>query len=190
MPSHIITQVNRLQDVRPSDADLQLALASLAPYIGDNSSHNRSALVAAVHQQRLSQARELLEAFKPPMELLDHLQKEVTFLFLPLPRSPTHYCLQVDSIHATLTGMTDRLQRSRADSAQLLHAANELAQREGRLCARRDVIIELESLLAVTLTQRNILCSSVVSDEFFDALDVAHAVCRWASCCRGCCNHC
>jgi hypothetical protein len=76
--------------------------------------------------------------------------------------------------------MTDRLQRSRADSAQLLHAANELAQREARLCARRDVIIELESALAVPLTQRNILCSSVVSDEFFDALDVAHAVCRWA----------
>ena len=88
MPSYIILQVNRLQDVRPSDADLQLALASLAPYIGDNSSHNRSALVAAVHQQRLSQARELLEAFKPPMELLDHLQKEVPFLSLHPPRPP------------------------------------------------------------------------------------------------------
>jgi hypothetical protein len=54
-----------------SDSDLHLALASLAPYIGDNSSHNRSALAAAVHQQRLSQARELLEALKPPMDALD-----------------------------------------------------------------------------------------------------------------------
>lgn len=74
--------------------------------------------------------------------------------------------------------MTDRLQRSRADSAQLLNAANELSQRETRLCIRRDAVVELESALAVPLSQRNILCSSVVSDEFFDALEVAHGVCR------------
>ncbi len=82
-------------------------------------------------------------------------------------------------MHATLTGMADRLQRSRADSAQLLQAANELSERESRLCARRDVIVELESALAVPLTQRNILCSAVVSDEFFDALELAHSVCRY-----------
>jgi hypothetical protein len=76
--------------------------------------------------------------------------------------------------------MADRLQRSRADSAQLLNAANELSQREARLCIRRDAVVELESALAVPLTQRNILCASVVSDEFFDALEVAHAVCRSA----------
>jgi hypothetical protein len=74
--------------------------------------------------------------------------------------------------------MADRLQRSSADSAQLLHAANELSQREARLCARRDAVTELEAALAVTLTQRNVLSSSLVSDEFFDALDAAHAVCR------------
>jgi hypothetical protein len=78
--------------------------------------------------------------------------------------------------------MADRLQRSSADSAQLLHAANELSQREARLCARRDAVSELEAALAVTLTQRNILCSSLVSDEFFDALDAAHAVCRLDHC--------
>ena len=83
-------------------------------------------------------------------------------------------------MHATLTGMADRLQRSRADSAQLLQAANELSERESRLCARRDVIVELESALAVPLTQRNILCSAVVSDEFFDALELAHSVCRYS----------
>lgn len=81
-------------------------------------------------------------------------------------------------MHATLTGMADRLQRSSADSAQLLHAANELSQREARLCTRRDAVSELEAALAVPLTHRNILCSSVVSDEFFDALESAHAVCR------------
>ncbi len=75
--------------------------------------------------------------------------------------------------------MADRLQRSRADSAQLLNAANELSQREARLCIRRSAVVELESSLAVPLTQRNILCCTAVSDEFFDALEVAHAVCRY-----------
>ena len=80
--------------------------------------------------------------------------------------------------------MTDRLQRSRADSAQLLHAATELSQREARLCTRRDAIMELEAALSVPLTQRNILCASVVSDDFFDALESAHAVCRCKSVAR------
>jgi hypothetical protein len=173
-----------LQDVRPSDAELHQALSSLAPYIGDNTSHNRSALVAAVHQQRLSQARELLDAFKPPMEALDQLQKEVTSPFLSHP-PPSHQHLlchvtqtpvQVDSIHATLTGMADRLLRSRTDSAQLLQAANELSDRERRLCIRRDALAQLETALSLSLTHRNILCSSVVNDDFFDALDLAHAV--------------
>jgi hypothetical protein len=51
-------------------------------------------------------------------------------------------------------------------------------RREARLCTRRDAVSELEAALAVPLTQRNILCSSVVSDEFFDALELAHDVCR------------
>ena len=81
-------------------------------------------------------------------------------------------------MHATLTGMTDRLQRSHADSAQLLHAASELSQRESRLCHRRDVINELEAALGVPLSLRNILCAAVISDEFFDALEAALAVSR------------